>query len=103
MSWVRNLRLKISRQNSLDEVDKYRHILLEKIADVDEKMMDSVVHNKKISAADIKQAIRRAVVHNKFVPVLCGSAFKNKGIQPLLDAICDYLAFAFGFTACKGY
>ena len=86
----------------LSEVDKYWHILLEKIADVDEKIMDSVVHNKKISVADIKQAIRRTVVHNKFVPVLCGAAFKNRGIQPLLDAICDYLPSPQDLPPVKG-
>ena len=86
----------------LNEVDKYWHILLEKIADVDEKIMDSVVHNKKISVADIKQSIRRTVVHNKFVPVLCGAAFKNRGIQPLLDAICDYLPSPQDLPPVKG-
>ncbi len=86
----------------LSEVDKYWHILLEKIADVDEKIMDGVVHNKKINAADIKQAIRRTVAHNKFVPVLCGAAFKNRGIQPLLDAICDYLPSPSDLPPVKG-
>ena len=86
----------------LNEVDKYWHILLEKIADVDEKIMDSVVHSKKISITEIKEAIRRTCVHNKFVPVLCGAAFNNKGIQPLLDAICDYLPSPSDLPPVKG-
>jgi len=84
------------------EVEKYWHIMIEKIADFDEKMMDLVVHNKEISVSDIKDAIRRTVVHNKFVPVLCGSSFKNKGIQPLLDAVCDYLPSPADLPPIKG-
>jgi elongation factor G len=86
----------------LAETDKYRHVLLEKIADVDDKVMDYVVHNKELSVGDIKEAIRRTVVHNKFVPVLCGSSFKNKGIQPLLDAICWYLPSPKDLPPVKG-
>ncbi len=75
----------------LAEVNKERDVLLERIAEVDEKIMDSFVHAKKISALEIKEAIRKCTIQNKFVPVLCGTAFRNRGIQPLLDAICDYL------------
>ncbi len=53
--------------------------------------MDKFVHGKDISAAEIKVAIRREVNKNKFVPVLCGASLRNLGIEPLLDAICDYL------------
>ncbi len=73
------------------DVNKFRDILLERLSEADEKTMDSFVHGKNISVSDIKEAIRRTIIHNKFVPVLCGAAFKNRAIQPLLDAICDYL------------
>jgi len=75
----------------MPEFNKQHEIMVEKIAEADDKIMDSFVHGKKISPSEIKEAIRRTVVQNKFVPVLCGSAFKNKGIQLLLDAVCDYL------------
>jgi len=84
------------------EVNKFRDILLEKLSEADEKMMDSFVHGKKISISDIKETIRRTVIQNKFVPVLCGAAFKNRGIQPLLDAICDYLPSPQDLPPIKG-
>ena len=74
-----------------EQVNIQRDIMLEKIAEADEKIMDSFVHGKSITTQEIKEAIRRAVIQNKFVPVLCGAAFKNRGVQPLLDAVCDYL------------
>lgn len=85
-----------------EQYNKLHNTLLEKIAEVDEKMMDSFVHGQKISASDIRDAIRRAVIQNQFVPVLCGASFKNKGIQPLLDAICDYLPSPQDLPPVKG-
>jgi len=85
------LEIKEVPEEIMPEFNKQHEIMVEKIAEADDKIMDSFVHGKKISASEIKEAIRRTVVQNKFVPVLCGSAFKNKGIQMLLDAVCDYL------------
>lgn len=85
-----------------DEVNAQHDKLVEKVAEADDKIMDSFVHGKKISVAEIKEAIRRTVLQNKFVPVLCGASFKNKGIQPLLDAICDYLPSPEEVPAVKG-
>ncbi|MFH0826913.1 MAG: elongation factor G [Candidatus Omnitrophota bacterium] len=79
-----------------------RDRLMEKIAEVDELIMDAFVHAKKIEVADIKAAIRRTVLQNKFVPVLCGASLKNKGIQLLLDAICDYLPSPHDVPPIKG-
>ena len=70
---------------------KYHDFFLEKLAEADDKIMDDFVHGRKIGIGEVKQAIRRQVIQNKFIPVFCGASFKNKGIQPLLDAICDYL------------
>jgi len=67
-----------------------------------EKIMDAFVHARNIEVADIKAAIRRSVIQNKFVPVLCGAALKNKGIQLLLDAICDYLPSPSDVPPIKG-
>ncbi len=86
----------------LGEVDKYRNVLLEKLAEVDETMMDSYVHGKEISVTLIKETIRKTVIHNKFVPVLCGSSLRNKGIQLLLDAVCDYLPAPIDLPPIKG-
>jgi len=70
---------------------EYRDNLLENLAEVDDEIMDKFIHNEEILPALIKSAVRRTTLQNKFIPVLCGASFKNKGIQPLLDAICDYL------------
>ncbi len=85
-----------------EQVNQYRDILIEKLAEADEKMMDKFVHGQEISPDDIKAAIRRTTIANKFVPVLCGSAFRNKCIQPLLDAICDYLPSPCDLPPIKG-
>jgi len=86
----------------LPEVEKYHHILIEKLAEVDDKLMDDYIHGREISAQAIKDTIRRNVIANKFVPVFCGASFKNKGIQPLLDAVCDYLPSPMDLPAIKG-
>ena len=76
---------------SRKDINKYHGIMVEKIAEADEEIMDKFVHGEVITAEDITKAIRRAVLANKFVPVLCGASLKNRGIQPLLDAVCEYL------------
>jgi elongation factor G len=74
-----------------DEADKYRHDLLELLADHDEELMELYVHEVEPSPDQIRKALRRATLSGEVTPVLCGSAFKNKAVQPLLDAICWYL------------
>ncbi|KPK38925.1 MAG: elongation factor G [Omnitrophica WOR_2 bacterium SM23_29] len=70
---------------------KYHTNMIEKIAEVDDVIMGKFVHGEHIKVEEIKEALRKATIKNALVPVLCGSSFRNKGIQPLLDAICDYL------------
>jgi elongation factor G len=86
----------------LGEVDKYRNVLLEKLAEVDEKTMNLFIQDKNITATEIHETIRKKVIENKFVPVLCGAALRNKGIQPLLDAICNYLPSPVDLPPIKG-
>jgi elongation factor G len=68
-----------------------RHRLLESIAEFDEKLLDDYLHERPYSSADLRRALRSGTIQNKITPVLCGSAFKNKGVQPLLDAVVDFL------------
>jgi len=84
------------------EVNKQRDKLLERLAEADETIMDKFVHGQNLSILQIKAAIRRAVINNKFVPVLCGAALKNKGIELLLDAVCDYLPSPCDLPPVKG-
>lgn len=74
-----------------EEFIKQRHLMIERLAENDDQLMLLYLEEKEIPKAQIKAAIRRLTVANRVVPVLCGSALKNKGIQPLLDAIVDYL------------
>ena len=86
----------------MPEVEKYRTVMIEKLAEVDDKIMEDYLHGKAISVKEIKDAIRKNIIANKFVPVLCGSAFKNKGIQLVLDAVCDYLPSPVDLPPIKG-
>ncbi len=85
-----------------NESKRYREILIEKLAEADECIMDKFVHAKPIETQEIKDAIRRATLANKFIPVACGSSLRNKGIQLLLDQICDYLPAPCDVPAIKG-
>ncbi len=78
-------------ESLLGESSAARMALLEKLADFDEEVMEKYVNDQEIAPGEIRTALRRATLALELVPVLCGSAFKNKGIQPLLDAIAWYL------------
>lgn len=74
-----------------DEAALRREILLEKVAETDEALMIKYLEGEEITPEELRQALRQATLTGKLVPVLCGSALRNKGIQPLLDAVVDYL------------
>ncbi len=86
----------------IDEAKKWREFLIERLGEVDDEIMEKYLAEEEITKEEIKAAIRRVVVKNKFVPVLCGTALKNKGVQLLLDAICDYLPSPIDIPAIKG-
>ena len=73
------------------DADKYREALLEAIAEHDDALMEKYLEGAELELDEIKSAIREATLASAIVPVLCGTAFKNKGVQPLLDAVVDYL------------
>jgi elongation factor G len=77
--------------SELDEAKLYRDELLETLADFDDKLADDYLNGAEITVPTIENAIRMATIKHGFIPVLCGSAFKNKGVQPLLDAVVKYL------------
>ncbi|MGD9741340.1 MAG: elongation factor G [Dongiaceae bacterium] len=74
-----------------DQADEYRHKLLEMIVELDDGVMEAYLEGKEPDVDTIKRLIRKGAVASQFVPVICGSAFKNKGVQPLLDAVVDFL------------
>ncbi len=77
--------------NMVDEAAQYREELLETIATSDEALMERYLGGEVLNEEDIKRAIRTGTLAFEFVPILCGSAFKNKGVQPMLDAVVDFL------------
>jgi elongation factor G len=85
-----------------DEAILSRQYLLEALADVDDQLMARVLEGTEVTESEIKAAIRRATIGLKAVPVLIGAAFKNKGIQPLLDAVVDYLPSPLDIPLAKG-
>ena len=74
-----------------DEVMAARELMIEKIAETDEELTLKYLEGEEITVDELKAALRRACINVELIPVLCGSSFKNKGVQLLLDAICDYL------------
>ncbi|MCA9408151.1 MAG: elongation factor G [Candidatus Omnitrophica bacterium] len=85
-----------------DKVKEYQHKLLERLADADDAIMEKFLEDKEISKEEIKAAIRRSVIANKFLPVLCGTALRNKGVQFVLDAVNDYLPSPLDVPPIKG-
>jgi elongation factor G len=84
----------IEKEISADHQELFtaaRMVLVEKLADFDEGIMEKYLEEQPVSAAELMQAIRKSTLAQEIVPVLCGSAFKNKGVQPLLDAIVSFL------------
>lgn len=71
--------------------NKYRTQMLEAVSDVDDTLLEKYLEGKEITPDEIKTVLRRATIESKIVPVLCGSSFKNKGVQKLLDAVVDFL------------
>ncbi|HXF51654.1 MAG TPA: elongation factor G [Dehalococcoidia bacterium] len=85
-----------------EEVARRREELIEQLAEADEQTMISYVEGHEISTRELKLALRRATLANTATPVLCGAALRNKGIQPLLDAVVDYLPAPVDVPAVKG-
>ncbi|KAI4454052.1 translation elongation factor g-related [Holotrichia oblita] len=75
----------------MEEAKKYRAIMIEKIAEVSDELTEKFLDGKDFTESEIKAAIRKGTIEMRFTPVICGSSFKNKGVQPLIDAIVDYM------------
>ena len=80
----------------------YRERMIESLADVHEKIMEKYLEGQEIAEEEIHQALRQATVYHNFVPVLCGSSYRNKGVQPLLDAVVRYLPSPLDIPPMKG-
>ncbi|WP_438907597.1 GTP-binding protein, partial [Bacillus licheniformis] len=81
---------------------KYRSDLIEMAVEQDDAAMETYLEGNEPSVDELKKLIRKGTLEMAFVPVVCGSAFKNKGVQPLLDAVIDYLPSPLDVPAIKG-
>jgi len=86
----------------LEQAQEYREKLVEAVAETDEDLMMKYLEGEEITTDELKAAIRKATINVEFFPVLCGSAFKNKGVQLMLDAVIDYLPSPLDIPAIKG-
>ncbi|HET8559162.1 MAG TPA: elongation factor G [Marmoricola sp.] len=85
------------------QADEWREKLLETLAEADDEIMEKYLEGEEISVEELEAAIRRATLADKVNPVLCGTAFKNKGVQPLLDAVVKYLPSPLDVEGIKGH
>ena len=86
----------------VDLANEYRDKLVEAVSETSEELMMKYLEGEELTEQEIRDGIRRGVIGNKFIPVLCGSAFKNKGVQPLLDAVVDYMPSPLDVPPIKG-
>ena len=85
-----------------EDAELYRQNLLDAVAESDDELMMKYLEGEEITAEEIKAAIRKATIACKMTPVLCGSSYKNKGVQPMLDAVVDYMPSPIDIPAIKG-
>lgn len=88
--------------NLLDHATEYREKMLDAVAEFDEQVMEKYLNGHPLSEEEVRRAIRAGTIAMKITPVLCGSAFKNKGVQQLLDAVIDYLPSPLDIPPVKG-
>ncbi|WP_027389376.1 elongation factor G [Chrysiogenes arsenatis] len=84
------------------KADEYREKLLEAVADVNDTLLEKYLGGEELSLEEVKDAIRKGTINLLFTPVMCGSSFKNKGVQTLLDAVIDYMPSPLDIPAIKG-
>ncbi|HSB45582.1 MAG TPA: elongation factor G [Nitrospira sp.] len=88
--------------NLLDQAKEYREKMIDKVAEFDDQVMEKYLNGHSLSEEEVRRAIRAGTIAMKITPVLCGSAFKNKGVQQLLDAVIDYLPSPLDIPPVKG-
>ena len=89
-------------ENMRDLAEEYRQKLIEAVADEDEAIMEKYLEGEEISEEEIKRAIRKGTIENRIVPVCCGTSYRNKGVQPLLNAIVDYMPSPLDIPPAQG-
>ena len=90
-------------EHLVEKAEEYRNKLVEQVAETDEELMEKYLEGEELTIEDLKRGIRQMTITSQAYPVFCGSAFKNKGIQPILDAVVDYLPSPLDVPAVEGH
>ena len=98
----KDMRVEEIPEDMLEQAQLYREQMLECIADVDEEIMEMILEEQEIPVEMIRAAIRKGTITNQMIPVVCGTSYRNKGVQKLLDAIVDYMPAPTDVAAIKG-
>lgn len=98
----KDMRVEPVPEDMLEQATEYRNNMIESIAETDEELFEKYCNGDEISVDELKAALRKATIANKIVPVICGTSYKNKGVQKLLDAIVDYMPAPTDIPAIKG-
>ncbi|WP_195971789.1 elongation factor G [Clostridium thermobutyricum] len=85
-----------------DKAEEYRNIMIEAIAETDEELMMKYLDGEELTVEELKSALRKATIANEIVPVICGSSYKNKGVQEMIDLVVDYLPSPLDIPPVKG-
>ena len=98
----KDMRVEPIPEDMIEKANEYRTAMIESVAETDEALFEKYCEGEELSVEEIKSALRKATLANKIVPVVCGTSYKNKGVQKLLDAIIDYMPAPTDVPAIKG-
>ena len=98
----KDMRVEPIPEDMREKAEEYHAAMVEAIAETDEELFEKYCAEEEITVAELKKALRKATIDNKIVPVVCGTSYKNKGVQKLLDAVIDYMPSPLDIPAIKG-
>ncbi|MBE6604768.1 MAG: elongation factor G [Ruminococcaceae bacterium] len=98
----KDMRVEPIPEDMMEKAEEYRAAMVEAICATDDELMEKFLMDEEITVDELKAALRRATINNEIVPVICGTSYKNKGVQKLLDAVLDYMPSPLDIPAIKG-
>ena len=98
----KDMRVEPIPEDMREQAEEYRSAMVESICETDEELFEKYCEGEEITVAELKAALRKATINNKIVPVICGTSYRNKGVQKLLDAVVDYMPAPTDIPAIKG-
>ncbi len=98
----KDMRVEPIPEDMLEKAQEYRMAMVESIAETDDELLEKYMMDEEITVPELKKALRKATIENKIVPVVCGTSYRNKGVQKLLDAVVDYMPSPLDIPSIKG-